>query len=233
VIFADDFDGDLSNWDERGGEADKYRITADSASVHTGSGALDITIRSDWSDGQLNKWFAAVDELHVTFDIMFSADWDQSGVSSRHLMQLSGNNVNIMRWGPNPDSSFGRAGETPDGTDFFWIHLTPWNDDAWHVGMAHPAQSSIWGDSMQSDVNTAPGSYQHVVFHGRLNDLGSSNGFIRLTVDGATAIDRSDVQWRTSDELVFNSFGFQAYYNDFPGTGHVYVDNLVIREGAP
>ncbi|NIS34720.1 MAG: hypothetical protein GWN73_30445 [Actinobacteria bacterium] len=233
VLFEDDFEGDLSAWDQMGGEAGKYVITNDPSLVHSGSGALDITVRTDWSAGQLNEWFDAVDEIHIAMDIMFSADWDQSGVTSRHLMQLSGNNVNVMRWGPYPDSSFGRAGETPDGTDFFWIHLTPWNDDAWHVGMAHPDQSSMWGDSIMTDVFTTPGAYQHVILHGRLNDLGASNGFVRLLVDGEVAMDRTDLTFRTSDELVFNSAGFQAYYQSFPGTGHVYVDNLVVREGPP
>lgn len=234
ILFADDFEsGNLDAWDEVGGEAGKYVIVGDPALVHTGAGALDITIRTDWSSGQLNKWFEAVDEVHISMDVMFSAGWDQSGVTSRHLMQLSGNNVNVMRWGPYPDSSFGRAGETPDGTDFFWIHLTPWNDDAWHVGMAHPDQSSMWGDSIQTEVLTSPGTYQHVVLHGRLNALGSSDGFVRLYVDGAMALDHAGLEFRTSDELVFNSAGFQAYYQAFTGSGHVYVDNFVVREGPP
>jgi hypothetical protein len=234
VLFSDDFEsGNLDTWDSKDGQADKYRITNDPALVHGGSGALDITIRSDWSDGQLNKWFSAVDELHLSMHVMFAAGWDQSGVSSRHLMQLSGNHTEVMQWGPYPDSSFGKAGVTPDGTDFFWIHLTPWNDDAWHVGMAHPDQSSMWGDSLQGSVSTTPGSYQHVVLHGKLNDLGAANGFVRLTIDGVVAVERTGVEWRTVEQIVFNSAGFQAYYQDFPATSHVYVDDFVVREGPP
>lgn len=234
VIFSDDFEsGSLDAWDVEDGEADKYRITNDPALVHTGSGALEITIRSDWSGGQLNKWFSAVDELNVSMQVMFAAGWDQTGVTSRHLMQLSGNHTDVMQWGPYPDSSFGQAGVTPDGTDFFWIHLTPWNDGAWHVGIAHPDQTSMWGDSIQSTVSTSPGSYQHVVWHAKLNDLGSANGFVRVTVDGAVAIDRPGVEWRTVPELVLNSVGFQAYYQSFPGTSQVYVDEFVVREGPP
>jgi hypothetical protein len=234
ILFSDDFEsGSLDGWDDKGGEADKYAITTDPALVRAGTGALDITVRSDWSDGQLNKWFQAVDEIHISMQVMFAAGWDQTSVSSRHLLQLSGNHTDVMQWGPYPDSSFGQAGVTPDGSDFFWIHLTPWNDDAWHVGMAHPDQTSIWGDSIQSSIHTTPGSYQHVVLHGKLNDLGSQNGFVRLTVDGAVAVERLDVEWRTTDKLVFNSAGFQAYYQDFAGTSHVYVDDFVVREGPP
>lgn len=234
VIFMDDFEsGALDLWDGIGGEAGKYSITTDPALVRSGSGALDMTIRTDWADGQLNKWFDAVDELHVSMDIMFAAGWDQAGVTSRHLLQLSGNHVNVMRWGPYPDSSFGQAGVTPDGTDFFWIHLSPWNDDEWHLGMAHPEQSSQWGDSIISDAYTTPGQYQHVVLHGRLNDVGAQNGFVRLLVDGAVVIERTEVEWRATTDLVFNSTGFQAYYQGFSGTSHVYVDNFVVREGAP
>lgn len=234
VLFDDDFEaGNLDGWDDKGGEADKYTITTDPAFVYSGSGALDITVRSDWSGGQLNKWFPSVDEIHISMRIMFAADWDQSGVSSRHMMQLSGNHENVMQWGPFPDSSFGQAGVTPDGSDFFWIHLTPWNDDLWHVGMAHPNQMSMWGDSIMGTESTTPGAYQHVVLHSRLNDLGASNGFVRLTVDGVVAMEQTGMTLRTVDELVFNSAGFQAYYIDFADTSHIYVDELVVREGAP
>lgn len=234
VLFADDFEsGGLAKWDDKGGEADKYRITTNPALVHNGTGALDITVRTDWSSGQLNKWFGGVDELHVSMQIMFASGWSQSGVTSRHLMQLSGNHVDIKKWGPFPDSSFGQAGVTPDGTDFFWIHLTPWNDDAWHIGLAHPAQSSIWGDSIQGSLDIKPGSYQHVVWHAKLNDLGSKNGLVRLTVDGSVAVERTGIEWRTSNKLVLNSAGFQAYYQGFSGTSHVYVDDFVVRQGAP
>jgi hypothetical protein len=234
VLFADDFESaGFSEWQDKGGMPDKYVITNVGSLVKSGSGALDITIRTDWSDGQLTTWFDAADEITMTMDVMFGAGWDQTNVSSRHLMQFSGNNVNVMRWGPYPDSSFGRAGETPDGTDFFWIHLTPWNDDAWHVGLAHPDQSSQWGDSMMSQTDIAPGTYQRVMFHSRMNDLGMSNGFFRLYIDGNVALERTGVEWRTSNELVFNCAGFQAYYQNFTGTGHVYVDNLEVREGAP
>ena len=234
IIFADDFEsGNLSTWDDKSGEANKYRITNDASLVHSGSGALDVTIQTSWSSGQLAKWFTGVDELHVSMQIMFAAGWNQNGVTSRHLMQLSGNHVDIKKWGPFPDSSFGQAGVTPDGTDFFWIHLTPWNDNAWHVGLAHPDQSSQWGDSIQGSIDTKPGSYQHAVWHAKLNDLGSKNGFVRLTIDGNVAVERTGVEWRKTNKLVLNSFGFQAYYQSFPGTSHVYVDDLVIRQGAP
>jgi hypothetical protein len=233
VLFEDDFEGTLDGWDDKGGEADKYVITSDPALVYADNGALDITVRSDWNGGSLNKWFTSVDEIHISMQMKFAADWNQQGVSSRHLMQLSGNHENVMQWGPFPDSSFGQAGVTPDGSDFFWIHLTPWNDDVWHVGMAHPGQMSMWGDSIMGTQSTTPGTYQHVVLHSRLNDLGASNGFVRLTIDGVVAMERTDMLFRTVDEIVFNSAGFQAYYNDFAGTSHVYVDDLIVREGAP
>ena len=121
ILFGDDFEGTLDGWDDKGGEADKYVITSDPAFVYAGSGALDITVRSDWNGGSLNKWFTSVDEIHISMQMMFAADWNQQGVSSRHLMQLSGNHENVMQWGPFPDSSFGQAGVTPDGSDFFWI----------------------------------------------------------------------------------------------------------------
>jgi hypothetical protein len=46
-------------------------------------------------------------------------------------------------------------------------------------------------------------------------------------------IERTEVEWRATTDLVFNSTGFQAYYQGFSGTSHVYVDNFVVREGAP
>ena len=92
---------------------------------------------------------------------------------------------------------------------------------------------SMWGDSIMGTQSTTPGTYQHVVLHSRLNDLGASNGFVRLTIDGVVAMEQTDMVFRTVDEIGFNSAGFQAYYNDFTATSHLYVDDLIVREGAP
>jgi len=180
TIFEDDFEGgDLSNWDTVA--THRFAVTSNPLHVRTGSYALEGTI-DDGSPGSINKWFLpGYDEVYVRFDVMFEPGFQnlRGDGHGMHLASIKGNRIDD-KW-----SSHGKAGITPDGSDFFVTTVDPAyrRDDPTLRPLTFyayfPDMVPKWGNlfyQFEPSVPIIPGQWHEIIIHIAAGTPGQHDG---------------------------------------------------------
>lgn len=185
----------------------------------------------------ITKWFDGHDEVYVKFHVMFEAGFQNPGM---HFFVLVGDSVD------DGGSSFGRAGETPNGFDFHagldpeydpqFQDLGPFHFYTYYAGMScpdlYPLEPCFGNQFTQTlpKIELIGDQWQEVVFHIRLNTPGQSDGSQTLWIDGVKKIDVQNMRWRDTATLRLNRIRFDNWMAD-PGpsnTQHVWVDDVTV-----
>ena len=240
TIFAESFEsGSLATWDD-GVNPAHHRIVTDGALARHGSRLLEITYLAGGAGGWLTKFFMpGHDSLYVRYHLRFDADWE----SGTKLLLLRGSRTDDQ-W-----SSFGVAGECPDGDDFFATNVvTQGNGDpgplrfySYYPGMAtEPDGVTCWGrygsnDAYLSFDPPSLGEWHVLEFFVRLNRPGQSDGVQRFWLDGELMAEWTNVVLRTEDVLMLNSITLEGSNSGPapPKEQYLLVYDILVATGRP
>jgi len=241
LIFQDGFEigeGDLSNW-QLIPPNNRYSITTNPARVKSGMRSLEALYAPLNTYGTITRWFDGHDEVYVKFHVMFEAGFQ---IPAMHFFVLVGDSVDGRQ------SSFGRAGEKPNGMDYFYAGLDPEYDSQnpsilgpFHYYTYYPAMDCpplypvepCYGNRFYQTLPKTEligGQWQEVVFHIKLNTPLQSNGSQTLWIDGVKKIDVQSMRWRDTTTLRLNRIRFDNWMPD-PGPAnlqHVWVDDVTV-----
>jgi len=233
IIFQDGFEsGNLNLWDNTQAPS-RYSVTTNAARVKSGTRSLEALYTPTNGYGMITTWFMpGYDEVYVKFFVMFEEGFqnrrgDGAGV---HFFSLEGNRIDNAR------SSFGTAGTTPDGTNYFYGGLDP--EEVSLPTLQPLGFYTYWPDMggtygsrfYQQSPKTAlvGGQWQEVVFHIKLNTPGQYDGSQTLWINGIKKIDVQNMRWRTTTDLRLNEIQFVNYMPEGPQIQHVWVDDVTV-----
>ncbi|HLX65281.1 MAG TPA: hypothetical protein VKX17_28690 [Planctomycetota bacterium] len=227
VLFADNFEsGDLKRWDDKSGN-----IEVVSEKPHAGSKCVQSEmLRGKNNGGEAKKWFMpGRDIVFARVYVKFSADYQYV----HHFLWLSAN-LKSNRW-----SSFGKAGNKPDGT-YFSAGMEPWF--AWGKN-APPGELNLYSYFLDMDIDKkmnkywgngffpkGPGkgeaagpdkvvpkldTWQCWEFMLKANTPDKADGEQAIWLDGKLAGHFTGIRWRNDAELKVNCFWLEHYgYDD-------------------
>jgi hypothetical protein len=237
IIFHDGFEsGDLGLW-EQIPPARRYSITTIPARVKSGRRSLQALYTPSNGYGMITRWFmdsaGGYDEVHVKFHVMFEEGFQnmREDGNGMHYFMVAGNRIDNNR------SSFGTAGRTPNGTDFFYAGLDPeyiQRDPTLRplsYYTYYPDMRCCYGNIFTQQAPKTPlvgGRWQEVVYHIKLNTPGQFNGSQTLWIDGVKKIDMQNMRWRTTTDLTLNQISFNNYMPGGRKTQYVWVDNVMV-----
>lgn len=137
------------------------------------------------------------DRLRLSYHVRFSENFDF--VKGGKLPGLYGGTANS-------------GGDTPDGTDGFSARLM-WRENGKGEVYAYLPTSENYGTSIgQGAWRFQPGRWHHVVQEIHLNQTGKANGKIQVWFDDELVVDRSDITFRSTDQLKIDGIFFSTFF---------------------
>jgi hypothetical protein len=223
VLFSDDFEsGDLKRWDDMSGN-----LSIVSEKPNAGSKCAESTmIRNKNTGGEAKKWFMpGADTVYARVYVKFSPDYQYA----HHFIWLSANQQK-NKW-----SSFGKAGNKPDGT-YFSSGMEPWF--AWGKNPP-PGEINLYSYFLDMDVDKKMNKYwgngffpkgpgkgeqggadrvipkldqwQCWEFMIKANTPGKDDGEQAMWLDGKLAGHFKGIRWRNDANLKVNCFWLEHY----------------------
>lgn len=242
IIFSDDFEsGTLSQWQD-GVNPDKHRVINDASRAAGGSRYLEITYPGGGEAGWLTRFFMpGYDSLYVSYDVQFEASW----TGGTKLLNLRGSRSD------NQWSSFGQAGNCPDGSQWFATNVVmlanenpgPIRFYTYFPGMQTENDGvTCWGRHSGMGVTNytgtsaiSPGDWHRVEVFVKLNTPGQSNGVQRMWVDGQLRGEWTGLALRSTNSLKLNSLTLEGSLmgGTQAATRRLLVDNVVVAQSRP
>ena len=233
VLFCDDFEAGIKNdWIRDGGDV---KLVNGQAKPNEGSNVVELATYGTIQSSKLLYTFANQEEVYVRYDVQYASDYDNSGGS--HGPVLGGSQS--PPWG-----MLGTAGTIPNGSDYFVLNHEPdgliGSNGEFVFYSYFVNMTGIWGNIFKSSLSQKPiinrSEWHCVEFGLRLNTAGASNtdGRAFFWVDGVQHGNFGNFQWRTTTNLMINTFMLDSY-NHFNGgapnvssPNRVRYDNIVI-----
>jgi len=240
TLFHEGFEtGDLSRWDD-GVDPARHRVVGGPGRARSGAYALEITYPAGRDGGWLTRFLpTGHDSLYVSLYVRFDPEW----TGSTKLVALYGSRRGD-RW-----SAFGRAGDCPDGTDFFATMLVT------EAGTGEPGRTrfytyypemrrepdgrTCWGRFGDGTERYLPGGvltrgeWHRLEFWVRLNAPGARDAVQEYWIDGEPAGSWSGIALRTSPELELNAVQLTASAEPAAAPRRLYVDDVVVTTSRP
>ena len=179
------------------------------------------------------------DSVYMSYYIRFDPSW--TGMTK--LMGLYGSRTD------NQWSAFGRAGECPNGTDFFNAFLTtePGTGDpgnmrfyTYYPDMSRePDGSTCWGrygdgsNSYSPPLTMTRGVWHRIELWVKLNTPGQYNATQKLWIDGVLRGTWSGFRFRNTTDLRLNAFLIIALGQPASVVRKIQIDDIVISPAAP
>lgn len=250
VLFAEDWEsGDFRQWDDGPSRPHDWNVVHDPAEALAGENLLEVRIPADQNGGYLGVFrdlAPGTREIYVRAQVKLGAGWE--GFSRLFLVRASDPDHGQWPW-----HAMGGAGTCPGGDDLVRIGVAAWDEGGslpvsrwynyWHGMWTEPNGSTCWGrhspdprdrDATYTDASPhlPVGEWFTMEIHLRLNDVGESNGFARMWVDGTLRSDWRGEDWRTSSDLLFNILQIDLRA-DAPVDRWVYFDDIVVQDAPP
>jgi hypothetical protein len=242
VIFGDDFEsGTLSTWQD-GVNPVKHRVITDASRAAGGSRYLEITYPGGGEGGWLTRFFMpGYDSLYVSYDVQFETDW----TGGTKLLNIRGSRTDDQ-W-----SSFGQAGNCPDGSQWFATNVVMLADEnpgpirfyTYFPGMQREDDGvTCWGRFSGMGVTNYTGTstisrgvWHRVEVFVKLNTPGQGNGVQRVWVDGQLRGEWSGLALRSTNMLKLNSITLEGSLMGptQAATRRLLVDNVVVAQSRP
>jgi len=239
TVFVEGFEsGTLSAWDDNYLPATKSVVT-DAAGAHAGARYLRIAYPQGGDGGALSRFFLpGYDRAYVRYYIRFPTNW-QGGTK---LLLLRGSRTDNV-W-----SSFGVAGQCPNGTNFFATNVVY---DATAYSRFY---TYYWGMPKQSDnvtcwgvdgsaasppsvhyppLNMSLGVWHLVEFEVALNTPGQADGWQRFWLDGVLRGEWTGLVFRTTRDLMLNVLTLESSAPPAPQAQAMYVDDVLVTTARP
>lgn len=241
TIFYDGFEsGSLSLWQD-GVNPAKHQVITDASTAHAGSKYLQITYPANDDGGWLTRFFMpGYDSLYVRYYVRFTPTW----TGGTKLLLLRGSRTD------NQWSSFGVAGQCPNGTDFFATNVV--TEATGDPGPAmfysyFPAMSrepdgvTCWGRFFGQGTTTYPdssntmsrGVWHLVEFWVKLNVPGNTDAVQRMWIDGVLKGEWTGLSFRTSSILQLNSLTLEASAYTTSQVRTLLVDDVLVTNTKP
>lgn len=241
TIFYDGFEsGNLSLWQD-GVNPAKHQVITDASTARVGSRYLQITYPANDDGGWLTRFFMpGYDSVYVRYYVRFTPTW----TGSTKLLLLRGSRTD------NQWSSFGVAGQCPNGTDFFATNIV--TDPSGSPGPAlfysyFPAMSrepdgvTCWGRYSGQGTTTYPdsantmsrGVWHTVEFWVKLNTPGNTDAVQRMWVDGVLKGEWTGLSFRSSAILQLNSVTLEASAFTTSQVRTLLVDDVLVTNAKP
>ena len=244
TIFSETFEGGtLASWDD-GVDATKHRVLTNATLAHSGSRVLEVTYPQGADGGWMTHFFMpGYDSAYVRYYVRFEPNW----VGATKLIAFYGSRID------NQWSAFGRAGQCPNGTDFFAAMLvteTSGNPGPVRFYTYYPAMMrepdgvtcwGRWGSGRDSTyyppMTLSTGSWHLVEFWVKLNAPGQNNADEKFWIDGVLRGEWHNISIRSTTDLRINSFQLTYSYansnNASPQTQRIYVDDVLVTRQMP
>lgn len=258
TLFVDGFEsGNISAWDDNYAPSGTlHSVITNSTNAHAGSRYLQVTYPSGGDGGAMSKFFqvpappgtGGYDRMYVRYWVKFPSNW-QGGTK---LLLLRGSRTD------NQWSSFGVAGQCPNGTNFFAANVVttsastlPLRFYTYYVGMAtEPGTSVCWGRYGSSEdpggaptpaatyfnpLDISKNVWHMVELEVTLNTPGQSNGVQRMWLDGVLKGEWSGLNFRTTSILKLNVLTLEMSMNPgtSPQTQTLSIDDVLVMTGRP
>jgi hypothetical protein len=239
IIFSDDFEtGDIRQWDptESTQDPQRLRLTDDPKNVHSGQYAAEFVAPvGKEATAKVGQWFMpGFDQVYARWYCQFADDFDQG--FAMHFVTLSANRPD------NKYSSFGKAGWTPKGDDFFVTGLEPNNgleprpQGGWpppgplQFYTYHIDKKGPWGALFvpAKPVPLERGRWYCLEMMVQANTPGQADGEQAFWLDGKLQGHFKGIRWRTVDFLKVNYLGLDLYIHDSPRVNRVWFDDVVV-----
>lgn len=236
TLFVEDFEsGTLAGWAD-GADPSRQRVVKDTTYAQSGGHYLEVTYPAGSDGGWLTRFFMpGYDSLYVSYYVRFPEDW-RGGTK---LMGLYGSRTD------NQWSGFGKAGNCPNGTDFFiaMVVKEPNADPGstrfytYYPAMAREGDGvTCWGrygdgtETYIAPLTLTPGTWHQVELWVKLNGPGQSNASQTLWIDGVQRATWSGFSFRNSDVLRLNSLqlSFNRGIAGGATTQNLAVDHVVV-----
>jgi hypothetical protein len=240
TILSETFEsGTLANWED-GVNPAKHRVLTNQSLAHSGTHVLEVTYPVNDDGGWLTHWFMpGFDSAYVRYYVRFEPTW----VGGTKLLAFYGSRINDQ-W-----SAFGRAGQCPNGTDFFAAMVVAeasGNPGATRFYTYYPAMArepdgvTCWGRfGAGSDTTYYPplamsrGSWHLVEFWVKLNTPGGTDFDEKFWVDGVLRGEWRNISLRSTTDLRINSV--QLTFSSFAATQtqRLYIDDVLVTRQMP
>jgi hypothetical protein len=240
TLLHEDWSGgiDTDVWED--GYRDEHHAVVNDP---TGSGrgsVLRATHTDDGGASHLAYWAYGSGEMNPTGELFIRtwlhvpADFNASDYAK--MLIIKGNRMD------NLYSSFGQAGNSSNGTNFFESYVSygaPGHSDAGvHFYTYHVAMPGDYGDidnTRSADADAlapAPGAWHKFEFWLRQNTSGQSNGEQRIWIDDELALEWTGLSFRTQDILQANCAA--VTFSTSNNQGQVwYVDDVYVMDRLP
>jgi hypothetical protein len=250
TLFVEGFEsGTLAVWNDNFLPANKAVVT-DAAGARSGSRFLRITYPLGSYGGSLSHFLQpGYEKMYARYYVRLPANW-QGGTK---LMLLRGSRVDDIY------SSFGVAGQCPNGTNFFLANAVtrtsatlPVRFYTYYVGMAREGDGVTcygrYGDAADPGGTPNPaatyfppldfsrGVWHEVELEVTLNTPGSTNAMQRLWIDGVLRGEWSGFAFRTTGDLMLNAFTIESSTSETPSSPQnqaLDVDDILVTTGRP
>ena len=237
TLFFDGFEsGSLAAWQD-GVDPARHRVVTGSERVKSGSRALEILYPAGEDGGWLTRFFLpGFDSIYVSLQVLYDPTW----TGGTKLIALYGSRVD------NQWSGLGKAGQCPNGEDFFAAMLVtePGADSGagfytYHPGMARQRDgTTCWGASgsdhlIPPPASIIPGRWHHVEFRVKLNTPGENNGEQSFWIDGELHGEWSGLNFRSTDGLRLNALQITANATPIAAPRRMYIDDVLIAGARP
>lgn len=248
VLFADGFESAASfrSYFEIGGLAEgRVRIAHEPDSVHSGTGALQLT--STDSGGRSCgagpvAWLgdAGHECLHLRYWIRYAADYDQGNLhhTGGSLAAVAGTD----KW-----AGMGSAGRRPVGNDHFSTRVEGWRDwgrvaapgflhcYTYWMDMRQDRDGNFWGNMLgpKERERCVPerGAWQCVELRVACNTPGLADGELAVWLDGRLYVHYQGCRWRKSEAVRLKRVGLLAYVHEARRDNRVWFDDVVVATG--
>lgn len=173
-------------------------------------------------------------EAYARYYLRFGDDWNQT-VSGGKLPGFAGTYGKAGWGGRKPNgydgwSARGSFSKTVTLKDAGHTRLTSIGSYVYHLAQPDDYGSNwVWDDfgAMPLENNRWYSIEQYI----KLNDPGSKNGALQAWIDGKLVLDRTDLEFRKSNELLIEEFWLNVYHGGTapsPSRQSLYIDNIVI-----
>ena len=234
VVFTDGFEsGTLDLWQD-GVDPTRHRVVTDSSRARSGSRFLEITYprTTEGGGGWLTRFFMpGYDSLRVSYWVRFPTNW-QGGT---YLLGIYGSRTD------NQWSSFGKAGQCPNGTDFTNHFLyaeydgNPGDVTFYSYTMDMDRSAGCYGDrgagraQYVGSRELTRGAWHRVDLEVRLNTPGLADGWQRMYIDGTLRGEWTGMQQRASTMLRLNALQLTANVpGGSPQDQALLIDDIVV-----